>query len=305
VLVCLSAGVGGDTKLHHPGDLPEFLPRNDPEAAKQEKTGPSGVDVISGELTLAFGAVRVRLGRDAEDAVHFLQLLLAGGVADTVGLLLALVWTAGFLPTFLEPNSVTVLLAKPAPRWCLLAGKYLGVLTFVAFQAAVFVGGTWLALGLRTGVWGPYAGGSFVPVYLLCVPVLLIHFAIFYGFSTLLAVLTRSAVGSVLGSIIFWFLCWGMNYARHAAVALPDFRSMPASFRTTVEAGYWVLPKPADLGILLYNGLQAGNSFAQALAFQTVQSQGAFYPELSLLTSLLFTAVILLIAGREFSQSDY
>ena len=41
---------------------------------------------------------------------------LAGVVADTAGVLLALLWTAGFLPTFLEPAAVTVLLAKPAPR---------------------------------------------------------------------------------------------------------------------------------------------------------------------------------------------
>ena len=51
------------------------------------------------------------------------------------------------------------------PRWSLLAGKFLGVLAFVALQASLFVGGTWLALGLRTGVWDP--------TYFLCVPILL------------------------------------------------------------------------------------------------------------------------------------
>ena len=59
-------------------------------------------------------------------------------MADAVGLLLALLWTASFLPTFLEPAAVAVLLAKPVPRWQLLVGKFAGVLAFVAFQAARF-----------------------------------------------------------------------------------------------------------------------------------------------------------------------
>src|SRR6185295_4846325 len=97
------------------------------------------------------------------------QLVLAGGVADTLGLLLALIWTAGFLPGFLEGRSVSVLLAKPVPRWKLLAGKYVGVLSFILAHAVVFVGGTWLAIGLRTGIWDSS--------YFWAVPILLVHFA--------------------------------------------------------------------------------------------------------------------------------
>src|SRR5580704_8787430 len=47
---------------------------------------------------------------------------------DVAGLLLALLWTAGFLPTFLEPAHASILLAKPTPRWQLLVGKFVGVL---------------------------------------------------------------------------------------------------------------------------------------------------------------------------------
>src|SRR5207248_1034875 len=117
-----------------------------------------------------------------------------------------------------DPSAVAVLLAKPAPRWSLLVGKYLGVLVFVLFQATVFVVGTWLALGVRTGVWGPFVGSTPLPVYLLCVPLLLVHFAIFFSFSTLLATLSRSTVTCVFGSLLFWLLCWGMNYARHKSL---------------------------------------------------------------------------------------
>src|SRR5205823_12590294 len=103
----------------------------------------SGVDVPTGELTLLFGAFRVPLARSRVEAVRFIELLLAGGLADTAGVLLALIWTAGFLPSFLDPATTSVLLAKPVPRWLLLTGKFFGVLVFVAVQALLFIGLTW------------------------------------------------------------------------------------------------------------------------------------------------------------------
>src|SRR5207244_1971501 len=162
-----------------------------PDARDPEKARRHGVDVPDWELSLAFGAIHVAWGRPGENAVQYLQTLLAGGVADAAGILLTLIWTAGFLPTFLDPSAAAVLLAKPVPRWSLLVGKYVGVLAFVLFQALVFVGGTWVALGLRTGEW-PLA-------YLLSVPLLLLHFAIFFSFSTFVAVCTRSTVACVFG----------------------------------------------------------------------------------------------------------
>jgi ABC-type transport system involved in multi-copper enzyme maturation permease subunit len=190
-----------------------------------------------------------------------------------------------------------VLLAKPAPRWSLLAGKYLGVLAFVGFQALVFVGGTWAALGLRTGVWDM--------AYLWCVPLLLLHFAIFFSVSTLLAVCTRSTVACVLGSLLFWLLCWGMNYGRHVVLGVPDMGQMPGSLAWLVEAGYWVLPKPADLNLLLFDALEAGRHFSKELALQNVQAHGDFHPGLSVLASLAFTAAMLYVAGRQFVMTDY
>ena len=139
------------------------------------------------------------------------------------------------------PRSASVLLAKPSSRSYLLAGKFVGVLSFVLFQATIFIGGTWLALGVRTGVWDTS--------YLLCIPLLLLHFAIFFGFSMLLAVVTRSTVVCALGSILFWFMCWGMNIGRHvvvaSAVASPETIYSPL-VQWTVEIGYWICPKPSS-----------------------------------------------------------
>ena len=296
IAFCLSVGVRGTASLKHGDEPAEFLPANDPQA-DPAKAAASGVDIAGGEMTLAFGAVRVPLARDAGDGVRYIQLVLAGGVADALGVLLALVWTAGFLPMFLGPGAASVLLAKPVPRWSLLAGKYLGVLTFVGFQALVFVGGTWAALGARTGVWDM--------AYLWCVPLLLLHFAIFFSFSALVAVCTRSTVACVIGSLLFWALCWGMNYGRHLVLGVPEVQQLPGSLAWLLEGGYWLLPKPADLGVLLFDALDAGHHFGQGLAMQNVQARGDFHPEWSVLSSLAFTAAMLYVAGRQFVTTDY
>ena len=220
IIVCASASIQGEVPLAAPGETADFLPRNDPDASDPAKLKSSGVVVASGELELAFGMIRIPLNRDSRSAVHFLELILAGGVADTLGLLLTLIWTAGFLPGFLDTRAITVLLAKPVPRWLLLVGKYVGVLAFVLVNATLFVVGTWLAIGLRIGVWDAE--------YLYAIVLLVLHFAMFFSVSTLLAVWFRSTVVCVFGSIVFWALAWSINYGRHALLVASDALSPDA-----------------------------------------------------------------------------
>jgi hypothetical protein len=256
--------------------------------------------VVSGEtpeLTLLLGAVRVPLSGGVEQGVRTVQAVLAVWVADSAGLLLALAWTAGFLPAFLEPTSIAVLIAKPVPRWLLFVGKFLGVVFFIAAAALLFVGTTWLALGVRTGVWDA--------TYFWCVPLLVFHFAVFYSFSALLAVSTRSAIACLFGSVLFWLICWGMNFGRHAVLAVPELQAMGAGMSHTVELSYWLLPKPADPGILLLEALGIGDPFSGILDFSKVRDAGAFHPVLSILSSLLFAAVMVAVSAYEFATAEY
>ena len=50
-----------------------------------------------------FGAVTCGSTDSAEQASRFCGPIIGGVAADTVGVLLALVWTAGFLPAFVDP----------------------------------------------------------------------------------------------------------------------------------------------------------------------------------------------------------
>lgn len=292
VIFCLTVGISGDQPQLplRPFEDPAFLPRSEAEKLPPDKIAASGVDVPTGDMTLLFGAIRVPLARSRVEAVRMLELLLVGGIADTAGVLLALIWTAGFLPSFLDPATTSVLLAKPAPRWLLLAGKFLGVLVFVALQATLFVGLTWLALGIRTGVWESR--------YFIGVPLLLAHFAMFFCISTLLAVLTRSTTAGVIGTLAFWFVCWGVNYARHAAATAGDVG--PA-----LETAYWLLPKPADLGVLLIDALGAESSFGQDSVLEAVRTQSGVRPDSVLLTSFLVPVIAFAAAVWRLNRNEH
>ncbi len=296
VALCLSVGVNGEVPLQKEGVPVDFLPSGDP-LAETVRVSSSGVAVVGGQLTVFFGFIRVPLGRDAAEAVHFLELLLAGLAADTFGVLLALVWTSGFFSSFLDPNSASVLLAKPIPRWLVLLGKYVGVLAFVSAHILLFVFGTWSALGIKTGQW------RFD--YLLCIPIFVFHFAVFFAVSCLLAIRTRSTVVCAIGSLSFWLLCWGVNYTRHAMTTTSEGGTGPQVVRTLAETGYWVLPKPSDLSMVLFDSLNAGRSFHRPEVFHSLDKLSVFQPSLSLATSFLFAFVTLAACSYLFASQDY
>ena len=127
--LCLSVTVSGDISLRNQDEPVLFLPHartlqipSSPAEGKPiasaimtdaETSAREGIETVKGRVTLAFGAVSFPIVRERDDAVFFLELLFAGGIAGTCGLLMLLVWTAGFVPSFLEPSAATVLLAKP------------------------------------------------------------------------------------------------------------------------------------------------------------------------------------------------
>jgi hypothetical protein len=263
-----------------------------PEFAKAE-----GVDVLAGRMTLGFGVISLAVARERSDSVRFLELILSAGAAGAFGVLLALIWTAGFVPTFLEPSAAAVLLAKPVPRWQLLVAKYLGVVAFVGCWIVLFVASTWLTLGLRTGVWDL--------AYWRCVPLLLLQFAVFYSFSILLAVVTRSTVACVFGSFLFWLLSWGINYARVMILGLGESHPVPAATSTLTQAAYWIAPKPIDASMMLFDAMDAGQHFEVPEAFRILHASHAFSPTLSVLSTFVIAALLLALSAHELDSKDY
>ena len=324
-LLCLSVSVEGFISTGPKSESPEFLPGNvipfmmaddvitylgapgNTFAALgqshvrawifRKEAARTGVYQADGKLYLGFGMIEVARSRQASDAVRMLEVLLATTMCGIVGMVLAIIWTAGFLPSFLEPSNAAVLLVKPVPRWQLLVGKYLGVVLFVFVQVTLFVLLTWLALGWRTGVWEPH--------YLITIPVMSLQFAIFYSFSVMLAVVTRSTVACAFGTLLFFAACIVMNTARHTLLIHAGEPGYLAHVPTMVEAGYWFLPKPVDLVMMLSGTLDAGNYFTQMFEYQALTTKQMFQPMTSLAASCVFMVASVWIGALQFNDTDY
>lgn len=294
VVFCLGVGVTGELPqlATRPWETPDLIPKAEAERLKMnpDAVRAEGVDVPTGDLTLFFGLVHVPLQRQSGNTVRLIQIILAGGLADTIGILLALVWTASFLPGFLEPASASVMLVKPVPRWAMLVGKYAGVVVAVALQAFLFVLFTWLALGMRTGMWDVR--------YFLAVPVMFVHFAVFLSISAWLAVWTRSSVACALGTLGTWVGCFAVNLARQDAM-------LSSGANGIIDAVYWIAPKPLDYNLILTDALRANEYFGAVIDVTKLTEIGAFHPELSMATGLMFAAGMLVLASRRLSRVDY
>ncbi len=292
IVFCLGVSVEGGAKF----DETEYI--------NPQKKKPIGPGESAGHMSLLFGAVRHPFSRSADAEVEFLMNIFASWIAGVFGLLTALVWTAGFVPEALQPSAASVLLAKPAPRWLFLTGKYLGVVCFVALHAAIFFLGTFFALGIKTGIWHAE--------YLLGIPLLVFQFALVFSFVVLTAVLFRSTMACVVAGIVFWMICFAINYARHNAVVYNDLNpGMPALSQATVylaELGYWILPKPVDITILLERSMHLSDAKATLESQKPIARMietGQFHPIASILTSCLFPIFALWAAASQLAKTDY
>lgn len=152
--------------------------------------------LLFGAVSLDFQGFRQPLGQ----LIYTLESTLLNGVGAWVLLLAGVVVTAGFIPNMLRKGAIDLLLTKPVSRPLILFYKYLGGLLFVLLIFAATAGGVWVAVGLRTGVW---AAGL-----LWSIAGITFYFSILYACSTLVGVLTRNAIVSIVLTIVFWFLVW-------------------------------------------------------------------------------------------------
>lgn len=120
-------------------------------------------------------------------------------------IVLAVLSTASILPEFLSSGSIELSLAKPISRLSLLFWRVVGALLFVLLQTAVGVGVAYLLMGLKFGIW--------IHEALLTIPLITLQFFYLFCVSTLLAVLTRSTLVCVIGTILFWLGIFVVQFA--------------------------------------------------------------------------------------------
>jgi ABC-type transport system involved in multi-copper enzyme maturation permease subunit len=120
-------------------------------------------------------------------------------------IILAVLSTASILPEFLSSGSIELSLSKPISRLALLFWRVLGALLFVLLQTAVGVGLAYLLMGLKFNLW--------LHESLWAIPLITLQFFYLFAVSALLAVLTRSTLVCVIGTILFWLAIFVVQFA--------------------------------------------------------------------------------------------
>jgi ABC-type transport system involved in multi-copper enzyme maturation permease subunit len=190
-------------------------------------------------IGVLFGLWELRLPTSAAIATAGIHTFLADLLAGFAGLVIAVIVTGSFVPDMLQKGRLETLLSRPIGRGTLLVSKYLGGLLYVFLNVVVLVGGSWLALALRTGNWSP--------AFLLTIPVLVLVFAVLYAFSVWVGVVSRSPLVAILCTMALWFGSFSAGRF-HAGLAAPQARSpFPAWFEQVLGVFYLVLPKTYDL----------------------------------------------------------
>jgi ABC-type transport system involved in multi-copper enzyme maturation permease subunit len=134
-----------------------------------------------------------------KQALHFFLYFVLG----VGGTLAAIVVTAWIIPQTFEPGAIDLLLSKPVSRPLVFLTKFVGGCAFITLIVAWLIGGLWLILWARFGIWNPRM--------LLCIPLYLFLFAIYYGVSSLTGVIWKNAIVSVVLTILFWFVCFSVG----------------------------------------------------------------------------------------------
>jgi ABC-type transport system involved in multi-copper enzyme maturation permease subunit len=193
------------------------------------------------KATLLFGAIPLGDSRQPGWLVYNIAHYLVGWFGAPVIMLLSCIITAFYIPNMLRKGTIDLLLAKPINRVSLLAYKYVGGLTFMFLNTVILIGGLWVALGIRSGIWEP----SFLSMILI----LTFEFALFYAVSTLGAVLTRSPIVCILLCIVLWAVLWGLGLGYRFTAATPELKGkgVPEWVYSTATVTHAALPHYADL----------------------------------------------------------
>jgi ABC-type transport system involved in multi-copper enzyme maturation permease subunit len=127
-----------------------------------------------------------------------LQLIFKIGLG-LVGIFIGIVVTSSMIPDLFQVGSLHLLLSKPISRSWLLIAKFVGGTCFFFINVAFLLTGFYFLVGIRLGFWN-YG-------ILLCIPVFVFVFMIYYSVSMLTGLIWRNAIVSIVLTILFWGVC--------------------------------------------------------------------------------------------------
>jgi ABC-type transport system involved in multi-copper enzyme maturation permease subunit len=247
-------------------------------------------------LGLFFGALDTGFELPIGPLVLLVENYAVGSFGAAIFLLISSIMTSFFIPNMLRKGTVDLVISKPIHRWVLLLYKYIGGLLFMLINTIVLVGGFWLVMGLRTGLWGPS--------FLLMIPILTFQFAIYYAVSALAAVLSRNTIVAIMATCIAWATLFVVGQAY--AWSQPQRGKDASSFHTGAKIVYKALPRIRDLDklsqyVVAIDLLQPDSNQRK----ESAENVGNTSWTESITVSMIFVSVILGLACWRFSTRDY
>lgn len=229
-----------------------------------------------------------------------------------LGTVLGLISTSGIFPSIMEKGAIDCVLARPIPRWQIFLAKYVGSLFFVAVQATFFVILSFLVMGWRWAVW--------FPGYLWTIPLLIVLFSYVYCMCVVFALWTRSGLTSLLLTLAFWAVIWLPQVGHEVLLTLPELDRWPR-LKQAIAVLKWAVPNTVEIPRLAERLMddtdptehadrnffnQPGINKDDVVRALEVEKKMKFTPwYYSIGSSLLFEAVVLLLAGWRFSRKDF
>jgi ABC-type transport system involved in multi-copper enzyme maturation permease subunit len=249
-------------------------------------------------LKMLYGALDVPLWEiSVAETVVRMQLLMANLFAGFLGIVVAVMACSGFVPSMLQKGTLDLVLARPIGRGRLLLYKYAGGLWFVFIASSFLIGGSWLAITLRTGYANPWFLATIVTITAV--------FAVIYSVAVLVGVLTRSGTVSALVALAVWGTSSTMVAIKHNLRLLYRGQPVPEWLQTTLDVLYGMAPKTSDLTSL--NDYFLSRSHLSEAAYQ--RAFAGQIPKVdwlwSLGTTAAFTAAMLALAIWLFRRRDY
>ena len=200
---------------------------------------------------------------------------IVAGAAYWIGILLSLFASAGLFSDLQAPGRVELLLAKPIGRLRVLFGHVLGVLAAIAALVVYLMGGTWLIMSLKSGVWNPR--------FLLSIVIVIGMFGVMYAAILLMSVWTRSTALSLI-------VAYGLIFVSLVMAGSAQIAPMLGPVGEPVFWGlYHVLPNFAEV-------TEVVTALAKGVAV------GSWYP---LVSSLLFAGATYALVGYAFARRDF
>lgn len=211
----------------------------------------------------------------ALDRIVFGVEAIVASIAYWLGILLALFATAPLFSSMLERGHVDLLLAKPMSRGQLMMGHVLGVWLAMLVLAVYLLGGVWLIMSIKTGVWNPS--------FLLSILIVVAMFAVIYASVVFMGVWTESTALSLIVSYGLIFVSLFLAGSETLATQLS------ATWRPVFWGLYHTLPNFTEVS-------------AMVSTLSRAEPVDSWYPFIS---SLVFGVVVYAGAAVSFSRKDF